>query len=83
MSREDIAPTISEVFCNLFSLGPEAVHDKLSQDDVDNWDSLQHLNLVMALEEEFGIEISPEESTEMLNFGLCVLLVEDKLKEKG
>lgn len=78
---ENIRDTIGSIFCNLFLIEPEMIHDKLNPDDVKNWDSMQHLNLVVALEEEFDIRISPEESTEMLTFGLIVLLVEEKLNK--
>jgi acyl carrier protein len=74
---------LSAIFVNLFSVKPEDIHDKLSQDDVPGWDSLQHLNLILAIEEDFGISLSPEETTEMLNFGLILLLVQEKLKSKG
>ena len=76
----DVEGKLKEIFCNLFFLEQGQVHDKLSPADVSNWDSLQHLNLVLAIEQEFNCSITPEESTEMLNFGLTVLLVKEKLK---
>ena len=76
----NVEEKLKNIFCNLFFLKMEEVHDKLSQGDVNSWDSLQHLNLILAIEEEFGIVISPEEATEMLNFGLVVLLIKEKLK---
>ena len=76
----DVTEKIKEIFCNLFFLEKEQVHDTLSQTDVAAWDSLQHLNLVLAIEQEFGIMITPEESTEMLTFSLTVLLVKEKIK---
>ena len=78
----NIQEKLKQIFVNLFSVSADAVHDKLGPEDVDNWDSLQHLNLILAMEEEFGIRISPEESTQMLNFGLIVLLIEEKLGQK-
>jgi len=70
---------LAGIFTDLFSIAPETIHDKLSQEEVDQWDSMQHINLVLSVEEEFSIMISPEESTEMLNFGLILLLIEEKL----
>ncbi len=74
---------VRDIFVSLFFIDRLKIHDKFSQEDTDSWDSLQHLNLVLALEETFGISISPEEATEMLNFGLIVLLVEEKIKSKS
>jgi len=73
---------LKEIFVNLFFIDEAEIHDKLSQEEVGAWDSLQHLNLILSIEEEFGISISPEESTEMLNFGLVVMLIEEKLCQK-
>lgn len=78
----DLGDKLREIFTNLFLINPEIIHDKLSQEEVGNWDSLQHLNLILAIEEDFGISISPEESTEMLNFGLIVMLIKEKLQQK-
>ena len=37
-------------------------------DDVANWDSLTHMNLIVAIEDEFGIEISGDDIAEMTSF---------------
>jgi acyl carrier protein len=39
--------------------------DDASPDTVSSWDSLNHLNLIMALESEFGIELTPDDAMEM------------------
>jgi acyl carrier protein len=72
---------LKEIFMNLFLISSEDIHEKLSPDDVDNWDSMQHLNLILAIEEEFKVSVTPEESTEMLNFELSDLLIKEKLKK--
>ena len=43
------------------------------------WDSLRHMNLVLALEEAFGIAFTPEQTVEILNFPL----IKEVLKEHG
>lgn len=79
----DCVEKLKEIFSNLFLIPRDKIHNKLSQDELGNWDSMQHLNLVLAIEEEFLISISPEEATEMLNFGLIAMLVEEKLRKKN
>ena len=39
-----------------------------SQENVESWDSLSHINLIFALEEEFDIEIDENEMVNMLSF---------------
>lgn len=50
-----------------------------SPETMENWDSIQHLNLVLAIEEKFGVQLAPEEMEQMKNVGLVAALVEKKL----
>ena len=50
-----------------------------SPQTIESWDSVQHLNLVLALEEKFGIQFEPEEMDKMNTIGEIVDLVEAKL----
>ena len=57
--------------------------DQINQDSdaesVENWDSLGHLNLMIALENEFGIEFTPEEFANLTQFALVKEIVKEKL----
>ena len=58
------------------------VHEVLptsSPDTIEKWDSLHHLNLVLGLEGEFGVQFSPEEIAKMQNVGSIAWLVQNKL----
>jgi len=46
----------------------ENADETISQKNCEKWDSLNHLQLVIALEEEFDISFEPEEITEMKDF---------------
>ncbi len=76
----DIDLQVKTIFSNLFSIEPSQIHSKLSATDVDKWDSLQHLNLVVAIEEEFGISIDAEQITEMLTYELIISLIKENLE---
>jgi acyl carrier protein len=55
---------------------PEAsIGEETSMDTVDAWDSLKHLNLVLALEEQFGMSFSEEQSMEILSYPLIKLVL--------
>ena len=47
-------------------------------EQIESWDSVQHLNIVMALEEECGVQFSPEDFDEMKNIGAIAALVDSK-----
>jgi acyl carrier protein len=50
-----------------------------SNETVEGWDSVQHLNLVLALEQEFSVQFDPEEIDEMNSVGKISEVVQTKL----
>ena len=69
-----------EILCVLKNvLGLESATTALSQQKCDKWDSLRHLNLIVELEEEFGVEFEPEEISEMKSFEDIRRLLTDKI----
>ena len=54
---------LSEVMKNVLDV--DSVSDDDSMQTIKSWDSLRHLNLVMALEEHFGISFEPDEIPEL------------------
>lgn len=55
------------------------ISDDSSPDTIAAWDSLKHMNLVLALEEEFGVRFSPEQIVELLNVELIRMTVQELL----
>jgi len=64
---------------DLFGVSPEQVNAASSPETIETWDSIQHLNLVLALEEKFGVRLSPEEIEQMKSIEEVTRLVEGKL----
>lgn len=56
---------IRELFATLLQVSPEEIGDETRPDRLERWDSMQHLILVSGFEEEFGLDIDPEEAVEM------------------
>jgi acyl carrier protein len=54
-----------------------------TRDSIAGWDSMAHVNLVLALEQHFDIQFKPEEMLEMLSIELTAMLVDEKLAAKG
>ena len=54
---------IKEVLKQVFKI--EHIKDDISQKTCDKWDSLNHLNLIIALEQRFDVSFEPEEIVEM------------------
>ena len=56
---------IRELFATILQVGVQDVDDRTQPADVERWDSMQHLILVSGFEEEFGVEVDPEEAVDM------------------
>ena len=70
---------LKNIFSDIFEVESSEINEMSSAVNIERWDSLNHTNLVVALEEEFNVSFSPEEIIEMLNFKLIKIILEDKL----
>lgn len=68
-----------EVFAQVFDALPPAIGPETSAFDIPGWDSLNHINLVVALEAEFGIKFTSTDIQEMETFGQIMALIRKKL----
>lgn len=60
---------IANLIADVLQLRPDAVNDDLGFNTAPNWDSLNHINLMLALEAEFGIEIPDDDVIELTTVG--------------
>ena len=78
MSADDVEERVRSVLADVFGLDPAAVGTDTSADTVEAWDSLQHLTVVLSLEEEFDLLFTEEETVSVVSFPLIVLTVREK-----
>jgi acyl carrier protein len=71
---------IQQIAADVFSVPRAQITAESSPETVESWDSVQHLNLVLALEEQFHLQFEPEEMERMHTVGQIAALVEDKHK---
>ncbi len=76
----NIFEQVRSIVSDLFSIPADRITAETSPENVDAWDSTQHLNLVLALEEKFDFQLSPEEMEKMRNIGEIVKIVESKVQ---
>ena len=72
MTREEIYGKLNEVFQDVFDDEDITVNDSTVAADVDGWDSLEHINLIVAVERCFGIKFTMGETTGLKNVGEMV-----------
>jgi acyl carrier protein len=69
---------IFRVVSDVLGVPIEKVNDESSPDTIQAWDSLSHINLILALEAEFTISLSPDDVLEMLSVGLIRTILAEK-----
>ncbi len=72
-----------KVFVTVFDNDSIELKPELTADDVDEWDSLSHINLMIAIELEFGIEFDQSEIQNFPNVGELMANIEEKVAAKG
>lgn len=80
MSREEIYEKLNEVFRNMFDDDSIVLNDNTTSDDIEDWDSLEHINLLVSVEQEFGIKFNMNEVTNMKNVGEMVDIIASRVK---
>ena len=80
MNREEVYEQLTRVFSDVFDNEDITINDNTTADDIDEWDSMEYINLIMAVEEEFSIKFTMEQVNGMKNVGEMVGLIIEKVK---
>lgn len=76
MDRDEILRDLNEVFRDVFDDESITVDEETTAEDVDGWDSLEHINLIAAVEQEFGVKFSMGQVVSMKNVGEMMDIIE-------
>jgi acyl carrier protein len=77
--RLSVEDRIKDVMAAVFEMSIDEITDISSPDNIESWDSLKHMSLVVALEEEFCIQFTDEEILEIINYPLIKSIILEKL----
>lgn len=72
---------VKQIMSDILDLDTAAVGATTTQENTANWDSMSHLNLVIALEQEFGVSFTPEEMEQLVSFGHILQILASKLRQ--
>lgn len=75
MTREEVYKRLNKVFREVFDDDTIVVNDSTMSDDIEDWDSFEHINLVVAVEEEFSFKIPMGKVVTMKNVGEMVDII--------
>lgn len=79
MSEQQIYAKLEEIFMEVFDLDEVDLFEDTTADDIDEWDSLEHINLIEAVENEFGMKFKMGEVSTMKNVGEMVKIIKSRI----
>lgn len=72
MERKEILSQLSEIFNDVLDLEDVELTDETTADDIEEWDSLSHIQLIVATEKHFGVKFTSLEIMKWNNVGEMV-----------
>jgi acyl carrier protein len=66
----------------ILEIDESSITQDTSMDSVESWDSIKHMDLILAIEEEFRVSVPDEEAADLTSYPLIKLVIGDLIKDK-
>ena len=80
MTREKVFNGVQDIFRDIFDEDDLIISDSTNSDEIEDWDSLNHINLVCAIEQEFDVRFALGELATLKDVGAMIDLMMGRLK---
>ena len=82
MIRDEVMKKLNEIFCNVFDDETIVLKDETNAEDIEDWDSLEQINLIVAIENEFEMMFDMSEVADLANVGEMADLIMSRLENE-
>jgi acyl carrier protein len=79
MSSQQVPSSLRDILADILEISPEQVTPDLTMETVESWDSFRHLQAILAIEGEYGVQFDPQRIPELTS----VSLLQSELEKKG
>jgi acyl carrier protein len=79
MTRDEIFIIVQDIFRDIFDMDDLEISNSTNSDQIEDWDSLNHINLVSAIEKEFNIRFALGELMSLKDVGAMIDLMMTKI----
>jgi acyl carrier protein len=79
MSSQQVPSSLRDIIADILEISSDEVTPELNTNTVDAWDSFRHLQLILAVEGEYGVQLDPQRIPELTS----VALLQAELEKKG
>lgn len=77
MTREEVYKRLTEVFRDIFDDNTIVIRDETTAEDIEDWDSFEHINLIVAVENEFSFKVPMGKVLTMKNVGEMADMIQE------
>lgn len=78
MDKQEIIKRLNEVFRDVFDDDSIVISERTTADDIEDWDSIEHINLISAVEREFKIRFTMGEVSGMKDVGEMIEIISQR-----
>lgn len=78
-TQQELHEKLNTVFCDVFDDDSLRIHPETTARDIDDWDSLKHITLVLAVEKAFQVRLKAAEVGALENVGQMIELLHKRL----
>ena len=78
MSYQEVPSSLRNILSDIFEIPPEQITPDLNAESVDTWDSFRHLQAILALEGEYGVQFDPQRIPDLTSVSLLQKELEKK-----
>ena len=78
LNERQVYERLNDVFRDVFDDDSIVITDKTTANDIDDWDSIEHINLIGAVESEFGMRFKMREVSGMKNVGEMIDIISQR-----
>ncbi len=79
MDRNEILKQVNSVFCTIFDNDTIELQENMTADDIEEWDSLTHIQLVVFIEKHFKIRFNSQEIRKWNNIGEMINSIQSQI----
>jgi len=80
MTREELFRELTDIFRDVFDDDTLIIVDETNSEDIEDWDSLEHINLVVAMEKRFNMKFNIREVGKLKNVGEMADLILSRMQ---
>lgn len=79
MTRDEVKNTVQDIFRDIFDDDELIITDETNAEDIEDWDSIEHISLVVAMEKEFSLKFDIKKVNALENVGGMIDLIMEML----